>query len=153
MEDVMRSITKQQISAIHALLSKHNLLEEKRQIIAQISNGRTESTTALTWTEAQQWINAMNKGKEYKPNPIAEKDKQKMINAMIATAHEMGWIKKKTVAQPDGSLVQKNDYTDLHAWVEKYGYLKKPLKQYTYEELPTLVTAFRKVYFAWLKNR
>jgi len=147
-----KTITKSQIAAIHTLLHKHNLMEEKRQVIEQISNGRTSRTTELTWTEAQQWINAMNQGHEYMPPKTQHPNKDKMIKSIIAMAHEMGWIKRETIAQPDGSLKPQNNYSDLHDWVLKFGYLKKPLNEYSYEELPILVTAFRNVYSGWLKR-
>lgn len=142
----MKMITKSQIAAIHALLRKHDLTDNKKDIIEQISGGRVSSTSHLYFDEAMAWINAMNKAWP------AEPEKQKrMINYIFAMAHEMGWIKEVTVVTAKG-MEKKKDYKDVHAWIETKGYLKKPLRQYTYEELPKLVTQFRNVYFSWIKK-
>lgn len=145
-------ITKEKITAFYTLLRTNGLADDKAAICLQLSNGRTGRVSQLTYQEAQQWINAMNQqGRNYQ----AQEDKKKcqpMINKLIATAHEMGWIKQAAEVQPDGTVKLKKDYTDLHKWVNKYGYLKKPLNDYTYTELPTLVSAFDNVYKAWLKR-
>lgn len=146
------NITKTQIAAFYAILRQHNLQDDKAAIVKQISSNRTGSLRELTYLEAQSWINDMNQtGRNF----AARQEKKKcqpMINKMIATAYEMGWIKEAAVVKPDGSVTMKKDYTDLHKWVNKYGYLKKPLNDYTFDELKTLVSAFDKVYLAWLKR-
>jgi hypothetical protein len=35
----------------------------------------------------------------------------------------------------------------------KFGYLKKPMNDYTYMELPTLVTQYKNVYTDWLHSQ
>lgn len=152
----MNAITKQQIAAFHGLLRKHGLSDDKADIVSQISNGRTRSTTQLTYSEAMGWINAMNSnnGEEAAIKKVSSEDPRKrMFNHIIAMAHEMGWIKQVNKVQKDGSLKLVKDYSDVHAWIEKYGYLKKPLNKYSYDELPALVTAFKSVYFGKLKSR
>ena len=137
----MKDITKTQIAAVHVLLDKHGLTDDKANIIKQISNGRTSSTRELKFEEAMRWINAMNN-----KQPNDSDKKQRMFKHIIAMAHEMGWIKKEKRVMREGDIKVVNIYDDLHAWVEKYGYLHKPMHKYTYEELPKLVTQFKAVY-------
>lgn len=140
----MKEITKQQIITIHTLLRQKGLYDEKPRIISEATGMRTERCSKMYYSEAQQLINILNGKKQ--DNPM---DKgQKMKKHIIAMAHEMGWIKKETVvsSQEPGVLIHKMDYSNVHAWIQKYGYLHKPLDKYTYKELPTLVTQFKEVY-------
>lgn len=68
---------------------------------------------------------------------------ERMRRKIISRAHEMGW---KT---PEG----KADIERIDNWCLNYGYLKKKLNQYTYNELPKLVTIFEeKVYKQFLSG-
>jgi hypothetical protein len=147
----MTQITKSQIAAMHVLLHKHKLQDDKRDIIRQISKGRTESTLELTFTEAQTWINAMNKGESF--NSKKEEDpRQRMINSIIAMAREMGTVRRKKVVDAAGKIQEKSDYSDFNKWMVEHSYMKKDLNKYTYEELPKLVSQFKQVYRSWLNR-
>jgi hypothetical protein len=147
----MEMITKTQIAAFHAILNEHKLYDDKQNIVEQISNGRTRSVSALTRDEAMHWINAMNKALRQAQgiNPMDER--QKMLKYIIAMAHEIGMIKKQLRVMKEGGTKEVNNYDDLHAWIKKYGYLKKDLNKYSYAELPKLVTAFENMYRSKLK--
>jgi hypothetical protein len=146
----MTQITKSQIAAMHVLLHKHKLQDDKRDIIRQISKGRTESTLELTFTEAQTWINAMNKGESF--NSKKEDPRQRMINSIIAMAREMGTVRRKKVVDAAGKIQEKSDYSDFNKWMVEHSYMKKDLNKYTYEELPKLVSQFKQVYRSWLNR-
>jgi len=69
-------------------------------------------------------------------------------------AFEMGWVKKVTKADNKGNLKTVNDYSAVKAWVTKYGYLKKPLNRYTYNELPKLVRQFEQyIYNPYIQSK
>lgn len=142
-------ITKLQISQMHAILSKKGLMDQKREIVGMISKGRTFSMMQLTQWEAQMWINAMNKATT---QPKSEDPRQKMINRIIAIAREMGVVQRKNFADANGQLKHKSDYSRLNEWMKEKSYLKKPLNQYTYEELPTLVSQYNNIYISWLNK-
>lgn len=139
MEQIMKSISKAQISAIYGLLAKHGLREDKEKIIEQISGGRTSSTSSLYFSEALSWISAMSK---IQPDNGEEAKKKKLLAKLFAMAHEIGWItvESKVVGS---NLTKVKNYTAVHNWVKSYGYLKKGLREYTYEQLPKLVTQFQ----------
>lgn len=131
----MNLATPKQVKAIHAQLHLQGLLSHKRSIVDSYSKGRTESSKELTSTEAGELLSYLfNQKKEVNVS-------SKLMAKLFAMCHEMGWITQTTVVDGDKVKVKK-DYSRVHAWVEKYGLLKKPLRKYTYNELPKLVTQF-----------
>ena len=130
-------ITKQQITALHAALHGKNLLGKKAEIVEAVTNGRTSSSKELTAAEAYALLADLNK-KTVVPDPG-----KKMRGNIIAMAHEIGMIKK---------VNGRDDYSRLDAWMLNNSYLKKKLFAYTYKELPTLVTVFKKVYLSALNK-
>lgn len=46
----------------------------------------------------------------------------------------------------------KVDMDHVNAWCIKHGYLKKKLDNYTYSELPKLVSQFEEVYRGYLRS-
>lgn len=135
----MESATKEQIKAINAILAKQGLMDDKKNIVQSWTQGRTTSTKDLYFNEA--WLLVQALKNESLPS-IEELRKERMARKIIAMAHEIGWIKPVSVVDPERGLVTKKDYTRLHDWIIKYGYLKKELREYTYMELPKLVTQF-----------
>jgi len=59
---------------------------------------------------------------------------------ILSMCYSLGWVKYHPL--------KKRNVADLQAlgtWIEKYGYLKKPLMSYTAKELPKLVTQLENV--------
>lgn len=144
----MKQVTRDQVVAFHALLKKHGLSDEKASIVRQLSNGRATSTRDLYEEEIQGWINAMNRQR-----PEQEDPRQKMINSLVAMAREMGVVVRRNMIGADGKIEYKSDYSRLNQWMQESSYLKKPMKDYSYEEFPKLVSQYKAVYQSWLKNR
>lgn len=126
--------TKPQIKAINAFLAKNNLMEDKASIIAAATDQRTTHSTELTFEEAKQILAQLHKLPTHDCGPMTRK--------LFAMAHNMQWIDTTSTVQADGSIKEKKDYSRVLAWVLKYGYLAKPLNQYSYEELPKLLSQF-----------
>jgi hypothetical protein len=137
--------TPQQITALHAALHAKNLLGKKAEIVEAVTHGRTSSSKLLTTDEAHALIADLNK------NYVKADEGKKMRGSIIAMAHDMGMIPTINIVVND-SIIPKKDYSHLDAWMHRYSYLKKKLFDYTYAELPTLVTQFKKVYEAHLKK-
>ena len=147
----MKEISKNQIAGIQTAIRAKGLLEQKINIVQQYTNGRASSVAKMYFSEAHELLKMLNASPQ--PSPVGEggKPRDKMIRSIIAMAWEMGWIKTITKVQPDGSMRKGNDYSDLHSWILKYGYMHKPLNDYKYNELPTLVTQFKEVYKSKMK--
>jgi hypothetical protein len=134
----MNPVTTQQLKAIHALLHKHQLLAQKANIVESFSNGRSSSSKDLTTEEARELIMHFNAA----PEASNKDNKGPMMRKLFAMAFEIGWISKVTVATQCGNIDVKKDYSRLYGWVQKYGYLRKELRKYTYKEMPKLVSQF-----------
>lgn len=146
----------QQNKMIHALLAQTNLTRQKANIVAGISQGRTESSKDLTDTEAQAMITYL---KENIPPPVLDGldiKADKMRKKIISYAWQMNWTIKINALElaklPSSALPYKCDMNRLNAWCEKYGYLHKKLNDYSYQELPKLLTQFENMYNDYLKN-
>lgn len=142
----MKPITAPQLKAINFLLIKQGLYEHKRDIIESYTGGRTGSSKEMYIHEAAELLSYLNN---------TQKDvnvSSKLMAKLFAMCHEMGWIPSKTIVE-GASVKVKKDYTAVHEWVKKYGYLKKELRLYTYNELPKLVTQLEKyVYNPYIEN-
>ena len=146
-------VNKSQIAQFHTLLNKHGLMDDKRNIISEISGGRTTSTLELTYTELQYWINAMNV--KHNPSPRTDEGaerKQKMINSIIAMAREMGVIQRRAAINGQGKVEEKSDYTEFNKWMLEKSWLKKRLNDYSYKELTILVSQYQNIYMSWIKK-
>lgn len=131
--------TPEQVKAINATLAKMGLMSDKADIVLNATDGRTSHSSAMSFEEAKALLAALNRN--VKATQATPKPSQKMVNKLFAMAHEIGWIKGVTMVTPAG-ITCKKDYSRVHAWVDKFGYLHKPLSQYTYAELPKLVAQF-----------
>ena len=112
--------------------------DDKEVMVAGFSGGRECSSKFLTSDEANAMIRHLQQllgNKDDKANNMRRK--------MISYAHQLHWHLPGT---------QKPDMPRLNAWCKQYGYLHKPLNEYTYKELPKLVSQFKAV-FADILNK
>ncbi len=142
--------TKEQVKAINAILAKNGQMQNKATIIASSTNGRTSHSSALFFNEARALLKALTNSR--KSSTRTKQPTEKMIGKLFAMAHEIHWIKEKVIVTEKG-IEKTKDYTTLHSWINKYGYLTKPLSKYTYDELPELVSQFEfHIYNDYLKQ-
>lgn len=132
--------TLEQNAVLHKLLGELGIEPElKSELVFQYTNGRTERSSQMNVEECQALINHLNHiKKEVRPDK-----EDKMRKKILSICHEMNW---KT---PQGKI----DWDRLNNWMLKYGYLKKRLNEYSFTELPTLVTQFEsllRTYYATL---
>ncbi len=139
--------TPKQLQLIHNLLHQQGLLQHKPEIVESFSKGRTSSSRGLYMAEAKELIDHLL---------ATKKDvnvSSGLMKKLFAMAFEMGWCPEEELVMADGSIKRRKNYSRLHGWVEKYGYLKKPLRQYSYNELPKLVSIFEiNIYNPYIQN-
>lgn len=133
----MIPVSPKQIRLIATLLRKADMYDSKASAALMYSRNRTESLRKLTCTEADILIRDLI---ELSPQPDREKV-TRMRKKIIAQCREMRWDK-------DG----KTDYERLNNFCLKYGYLHKPMNDYSEKELPRLVSQFEEVYKSYLKK-
>lgn len=131
----MKQITLPQLRKINVMISQRKIdAETKASMVFGFSNGRATSTKDLFAEEAILMIKHLE---ATDPNqPAAEKMRKKLLHM----AHSMGWQIKKG----DNKIVVDMERVDR--WCKTYGYGKKSLNNYSYKELPKLLTQFESVY-------
>lgn len=146
---------------LHSLLNQTGLMSEKAQLSKQYSNGRTNSTSELSYDECQALITFLDrilKGENYPSlpvqrgnsspsRPMSEAEKYALFDKnntqhmyLLSMCRQIGWTRYNAKLGK-----QVADLNALGAWLAKYGYFKKPLKKYNAKELPTLITQFEGV--------
>lgn len=134
----MQAINRRQLTAIHALLGKHHLGDQKKSIVSNFTGGRTESSRGMTMSEAKSLIAHL---KSLDPIDSAP---EKMRNKVLGFCHDMGWRIPGT---------ERIDMERVNNWCCTRSYLMKRLDDYTYSELPKLVTQIESVYESFIKIR
>lgn len=125
-------ITKKQIACIKTLLTKQG--QESEPYAIGFSSGRTKHVSELTSGEAFALI------KELKKSDPDEKAAEVMRRKIIGMAYTRAGLPRQASPEQKKAVV-----IWLNSWCKKYGYIKKPLNSYQYNELPKLVTQFEKV--------
>ena len=133
----MTPINPPQLKCLNTIVGKLGMSKETKQMmVSAFSGGRATSSKDLYLDEATAII------KHLKSLDNDEPKAEKMRKKMISMAHEIGWETKP----------RRADMKRLDDWCKKFGYLHKSLDNYTYKELPKLVSQFEsgpyKYYFS-----
>ena len=149
LDTIQKTIEPRQLKQLHTLLQQQNILHHKAEMVGGATNGRTESSRELTYTEAADLINqlqAMNpplggRG-AWKPKP-GEHIRRKII----AIAYNMQWeVPNPKGGKPKADIKRINDWCLLQQ-------PKKKLNDCNVKELSLLVTIFeQKVYKQFLNG-
>lgn len=126
------------LKAVQTLISKTDNRDEKANIVSQYTNGRTESVREMNEQEAARLIDDL---KRLAPNHKATHGGEKMRRKLISMAHELGW------KLSNGKIDMKR----VNEWCVKYGHKHVALNQYTYNDLPQLLSQFEKMYFQFIQ--
>ncbi|WP_338813637.1 hypothetical protein V9L05_19895 [Bernardetia sp. Wsw4-3y2] len=151
----MNSPNNTQIRIFNSILNRKNLRDNKKEIVFEYTEGRTESTKEMTSDEIQKFIDFHNQtsniSQKRNARPFRKtafdyeqqegNNMRRMIIGICREAFDMN--------TDDG----KADMKRIYSCVEKLGYLKKGLNSYTYKELTTLVTQFERIGESTLKAK
>ena len=85
---------------------------------------------------------------ESQPKPGSVQKMDRMRKRILSMCYSIGW----TRYNPEKRR-QEVDMDRLEAWLLKYGYLHKPLNDYTYMELPALVTQAERLLLSTLDEK
>jgi hypothetical protein len=124
-------ITPAQSKKLHTLLSHLGLMEQKKDVITSFTEERTSSSKQLTRNEAAVLIDRLDK----------EDPAKKMIRKIFAICHSMQWI-----TPHNGDIEEKRmNQAVIDMFLKKRGVYKKNLRDYTFSQLPELVTQFESI--------
>jgi len=131
----MKPITLPQLKKINVIVSQRKIdAETKASMVFGFSKGRATSTKDLLADEAVLMIKHLE---ATDPNQRAA---ERMRKKFLHMAHSMGW----QIKRGDNKIVVDMERVDR--WCKTYSYGKKPLNNYTYKELPKLLSQFESVY-------
>ena len=133
-------IDKAQIRTIHTILARMARANDKAfktELVQEYTNKRETSTTGLTYNEAAALIEDLNRLAQQTPDQIKANAKRRRI---LSYAHMMGW------ETTDKAV----DMARVNGWCVEYGYLHKPLNDYSLTELSKLVWQMEMVYKSYL---
>jgi hypothetical protein len=108
---------------------------------------KKRSTKDLTFDQANELIVRLGGQRWAFEAEPGDRDYAKFDNAnkqhrlLLSYCHQLNWV----VSAPLNKRGMYADLGRLGSWLRKYGYLKKPLHEYTAAELPKLCTQLGKV--------
>jgi hypothetical protein len=112
----------------------------RRDLVSSFTDGRTNNSAELSDLEADELIKHLEKmtRKEHGPTHSGVDYKgQQMRRRILSLCYNVGWV---IWSQTRGK--HEIDWPRLNSWMIKYGYLHKPMNDYTYSELQRLVKQF-----------
>jgi hypothetical protein len=144
-EIIMNEISVNRIRYMYLLLDQLGIRHMKNDLVSDASSARTESVRELSKLEMDELIKHLEQKlrqatRDVSPKRQAALKMDRMKKRIFSICYTIGW----TTIDPE-----KNrhivDQERLRAWMLKYGYLHKELNDYTYLELPPLVTQFEQL--------
>jgi hypothetical protein len=145
-----KPITKDQLKKLHTLLSVTKQTAYKQDLMDTFcSDGRyPTSSKDLYFSEADAIIKHLEQMQAPRPpqppkkaDTFLERSKNLQRRSLISCLREVGYNRGAHA-----------DMDAIYAWVLKYGYLHKELNEYTYEELPKLVTQAKNYRASYLQS-
>lgn len=141
----MKDIPVSRIRYFYFLLDQLGIRWMKNDLVMDASQGRTESVRELLGAEMDQLILHLEEKIREAKNDASPKTRNiqrmdRMRKRIFSICYTIGW----TTIDPEKNrhIVDQNR---LNGWLIKYGYLHKELNDYTYLELPTLITQFERL--------
>jgi len=153
MEITHQEVSTQQIRYLYFLLDQLGIRHLKHELVQDASEGRTESARELKNKEFHELINHLEEKlksakQDARPAKQAALRMDRMRKRILSICYSIGW----TRFDPDKRR-HTVDLDRLRAWLLKYGYLHKEINDYTYLELPALVTQVEKLLVSTLENK
>lgn len=141
--------TRAKHSRLYGLLNKKQMMEQRHQLFQSYSKGRTDDSRELSEAEVDELIRFLETysvgGMQSGHKTDFEKG-DKMRKRILSLCYEYGWTKYSKAKER-----HVVDFNRLNTWMSKSSYLHKGLNQYSYAELPKLVTQFENVVKSFLK--
>jgi hypothetical protein len=126
--------------SIEKRMHQSGVVIPRDELIYDFTDGKKQSLKSLTHWEYNEFINWLNRTFPSTPD-IKLIRSNAMRRKIIGIFSKMGWRQ-----------AGKADMERIYGWVLQYSYLKKSLNDYSYSELPQLVTQVEIVYKKYIEN-
>lgn len=129
-----------QYFAIEKRILEEGYVVTREKLISDFTDNRKKGLKELTEVEYLffiHWLQQNYPAPLNAPNPMTGEQMglDLMRKKIIALFRKMGY-----------NIGNEADMKRIYSWVNKYGYLKKKLNEYTADELPMLVSQVERVY-------
>ena len=104
---------------------------DRREVITELTNGRTDRLTELSDGEYYELVNKMRQMASELEDPALDRMRKKIITLMRKMGYETN---------------HKADMKRIYQWVKHYGLFHKPLNQHSKAELAKLVGQTESMY-------
>jgi len=111
-----------------------NDVDSRKEIVRSVCNGRTERLSELDPIELHE-LNEHLKRLSAAPADLDELKIKRQRRKFFSICHLLNW------EHNDGKL----NYETINNWLIKFGYLHKPLNDYSLKELPQLITQIESI--------
>lgn len=128
---------------LYSLYKEKGLTEERREIVADFTGGRTDNSAELTTNEIVSLISSLDNSDTKKP----VKRQNRTIYKLFGLCYVYGYKKYSEAKKKD--VV---DVTSLNNWLIKYGKFHKKLESHSDYELGIVTTQFERVVNQLLKT-
>ncbi|MEH0154655.1 hypothetical protein V6R21_18930 [Limibacter armeniacum] len=118
----------------YVLLKKLGLQEQKGLLVLQYTEGRTDSTAAMSQQEVSRMLDDLGRQAGKLPVTGEQVSVKRMRSKILHLAGESGFA-------PEGQI----NWDLFNGFMERRSYLQKPLGKYAYKELPRLVSQFEQM--------
>lgn len=108
--------------------------DARHEIVRSVTNGRTEKLSELEGLELHE-LNEHLKRLTATPTDIDKIKLERQRRKFFSICHLLNW------ELDNGKL----NYDVINEWLLKFGYLHKPLNEYTLKELPQLITQIESI--------
>ncbi len=129
-----KPVTTAQIKKIHVLLNERGLMEEKRDLIYQVSNSRTSSTKELTVNEARHLISYL----------MGEEDETKKLQAVFRSIYYLAF--KMDIIYGETDEDYHMNIAKLNMFCRQRGSVKKNLTEQNLVEMRKTHRQFEAIY-------
>lgn len=129
-----KPITTAQIKKIHVLLNERGLMDEKRDFIRQVSDGRTQSTKELTADEARYLISFL----------LGEEDEPKKMQAIFRAIYFLAF--KMDIIYGETDEDYHMNIAKLNVFCRERGTIKKNLSEQNLIEMRKTHRQFEAMY-------
>jgi hypothetical protein len=136
----MQTITPSTNRQLHALLSKSGNMQHKQELVSGFTSGRTIHSSEMWEYEAIKMIKWL---KEQNIEMQQYNAANNMRRKILAICHTLGWYQRN----PDGSLQLRHgkpqlDFARINAFCRERTRYKKPFRELSAAELPSVITSF-----------
>ncbi|MEO1253401.1 MAG: hypothetical protein AAFY41_00765 [Bacteroidota bacterium] len=144
-----RKINPSQLKKLHTLLSKLDLMEDKRILIQQYSASDQTSSKELLYHEAQRLIESLQ---EQIPNAEHEA-KERMTRKLLYYGHMLKWDEPTYQERAAGMTKGKKNYLSVDGYCQSDRCsVKKPIHKMSTKELSIAVTQIEQLYKNTVKS-